>query len=382
MIELKNMSRINIFGDFCIKGAKSLCFAEDLKGALHDAALNMVNFEAPVKSSNARPIEKIGPCLCNDVEASMVLEEAGFNVFTLANNHAMDFGGDSLQYTISKFKNSTVAGAGTWDEAYQVKTVEVEGKRIGFLGLTHREFGVLTEQREGAAGTAWMMHPCVDKLIMDAKQNVDYLFVLPHAGVEHEAYPLPELVSLYRHYIDLGADGVFASHPHIPQGWETYHDNPIYYSLGNFCLDPVEKRERPFLKYGLMVSVAIEDGQIQTEVHYTKYDHESKVVSLTNDSFIVGHLQKVNQVMKDETAYMKEVNAYCERVLQGSSMAFARGGYYEYNTKTFIKQIIRKIIGRREQPNPLYVINLMQCESHRWAILRALKQRNNNFPQK
>ena len=70
----------------------------------------------------------------------------------------------------------------------------------------------------------------------------------------------------------------------------------------------------------------------------------------------------------------KEVNAYCERVLQGSSMAFARGGYYEYNTKTFIKQIIRKIIGKREQPNPNYIINLMQCETHRWAILRALRQ--------
>ena len=368
------MSLFNLFGDFCIKGAESLCFAQNLKGALKDASLNVVNFEAPVKSSDARPIEEIGPCLCNDEEAPMVLEGAGFNVFTLANNHAMDFGAESLLHTISMFKNSTVLGAGTWDEAYQVKTVEVEGKLIGFLGLTHREFGVLTEQREGAAGTAWLMHSCVDKLIMDAKKDVDYLFILPHAVLEHEAYPLPELVTLYRHYIDLGADGVFASHPHIPQGWETYKEKPIYYSLGNFCLDPVEKRERPFLKYGLMVSVTIEDEQIQTEVHYTKYDHENKVVSLTNDSFIVDHLQKVNQVMKDEAAYMKEVNAYCERVLQGSSMAFARGGYYEYNTKTFIKQIIRKIIGKREQPNPNYIINLMQCETHRWAILRALRQ--------
>ena len=365
---------INFCGDFLIKGIASLLLKEDLVVLFREASLNVVNFEGPVEYQCSKGIEKIGPCLCNDDEAPAVLEEAGFNVFTLANNHAMDFGGESLLHTISMFKNSTVIGAGTWDEAYQVKTVEVEGKRIGFLGLTHREFGVLTEQREGVVGTAWMMHPCVDKLIMDAKQNVDYLFILPHAGVEHEAYPLPELVTLYRHYIDLGADGVFASHPHIPQGWETYKEKPIYFSLGNFCLDPVEKRERPFLKYGLMVSVTIEDGHIQTEVHYTKYDHEKKVVSLTNDSFIVDHLQKVNQVMKDETAYMKEVNAYCERVLQGSSMAFARGGYYEYNTKTFIKQIIRKIIGKREQPNPLYVINLMQCESHRWAILRALRQ--------
>lgn len=368
------MRVVNIFGDFCINGAKSLSYAENLISALKDASINVVNFEAPVKLYEARPIEKIGPCLFNDEEAPRVLEVAGFNVFTLANNHAMDFGAESLLHTMSLLKKSMVLGAGTWEEAYRVKTVEVKGKRIGFLGLAHREFGVLTEQREGAVGTAWMLHPCVDKLIMDAKENVDYLFILPHAGVEHEAYPLPELVTLYRHYIDMGADGVFASHPHIPQGWETYHDKPIFYSLGNFCLDPVEKRERPFLKYGLMVSVKIEEGQIQTEVHYTKYDHEKKVVSLTNDSFIVDHLQKVNQVMKDEAAYMKEVNAYCERVLQGSSMAFARGGYYEYNTMRFIKQIIRKIIGKREQPNPNYIINLLQCESHRWAILRALRQ--------
>lgn len=374
--------QINVFGDFAINDFPKFHISLDLKSLIDTATFNVVNIESPVRKENAPCIKKVGPCMCNDALAPQVLEETGFNVFILANNHAMDYGEESLLHTASLFKNSTVVGAGAWEDAYRVKTLEVEGKRIGFLGLTHREFGVLADKHEGAVGTAWMMHPCVDKLIMDAKKVVDYLFILPHAGVEHEAYPLPELVSLYRHYIDLGADGVFASHPHIPQGWETYNEKPIYYSLGNFCLDPVEKRERPFLKYGLMVSVTIEDGQIQTEVHYTKYDHEKKVVSLTNDSFIVDHLNKVNQVMKDETAYMKEVNAYCERVLQGSSMAFARGGYYEYGTMRFIKQIIRKIIGKREQPNPLYIINLMQCESHRWAILRAMKQRNINFPQK
>ena len=370
------MITVSFFGDFCINKAKNLHFKEDLKPVLQEAALNVVNFEAPVKVLNAKGIVKIGPCLSNDALVPQILQETGFNAFTLANNHAMDYGEDSLLHTVSLFKSSMVVGAGIWEDAYRVKTVEVEGKRIGFLGLTHREFGVLADRHERIVGTAWMLHPCVDKLIIDAKKEVDYLFILPHAGVEHEAYPLPELISLYRHYIDIGADGVFASHPHIPQGWETYNDKPIYYSLGNFCLDPVEKRERPFLKYGLAVTVNLDGEKIKTDVHYTKYDHEQKVVSLTNDPFIVDHLDKVNQVMKDETAYLSEVNAYCERVLQENSLAFARGGYYEYGTMRFIKQIVRKIIGKREQPNPLYIINLMQCESHRWAILRALKQRS------
>ena len=37
-----------------------------------------------------------------------------------------------------------VVGAGTWVEAYQVKTINVGGKILGFLGLTHNEFGVLS----------------------------------------------------------------------------------------------------------------------------------------------------------------------------------------------------------------------------------------------
>ena len=370
-------TRINIFGDFCIKSVENLRFKEDLAQMLQAAALNVVNFEAPVRAENAVGIEKIGPCLSHEENAPDFLEKQGFGLITMANNHAMDFGEESLTHTISLFKNSTVVGAGTWEEAYRVKTVEIEGKKFGFLGLTHREFGVLDDERfeNQTVGTAWMLHPRVDKMIVDARKQVDYLFILPHAGVEHEAYPLPELVTLCRHYIDLGADGVFASHPHIPQGWETYREKPIFYSLGNFCLDPVEKRERPFLKYGLAVSVQVENGEIHSEVHYTKYDFEQKTVSLTDDSFIAGHLDEVNRVMQNQEAYLKKVDGYCERVLSNFSLFFAKAGYYEYDTLRFVKQLVRKMIDKREKPNPNYLVHLMRCESHRWAILRALENR-------
>ena len=369
------MSKIIILGDFCIKNVENLRFQENLTQMLQGAALNVVNVEAPVKAANAEEIEKIGPCLSLEENIPTFLESQGFGLITLANNHAMDFGGDSLLNTISLFKNSTVVGAGTWDEAYKVKSVEVGGKKIGFLGLTHYEFGVLADENEDSVGTAWMLHPCVDSVIIKAKMGVDYLFILPHAGVEHEAYPLPELVDLYRHYIDLGADGVFASHPHIPQGWETYREKPIFYSLGNFCLDPVEKRERPFLKYGLAASVEIENGEILSKVYYTKYDFETGIVGLTNDDFIVSHLEGLNETMANEEAYLKKVDAYCERVLDDFSPFFAKAGYYEYDTVRFVKQLVRKMIGKRERPNPNYFIHLMRCESHRWAILRALENR-------
>ena len=348
-----------------------------LEELLRGSDLNVVNFEAPVRAAGTEQIDKVGPCLFHEETAPKVLEDAGFNVITLANNHAMDYGAESLLLTKGLFKNCTVTGAGTWNEAYQVKTVEVGGKTLGFLGLTHNEFGVLNGGPDdgNAVGTAWMLHPCVDMLIADARKKTDYLFILPHAGVEHEAFPLPELRMLYRHFVDLGADGVFASHPHIPQGWETYRGKPIFYSLGNFCLDPVEKRERPFLKYGLMVSLEL-DPDIKVNVHFTKYDHEKREVSLTDDEMIVRHFEEVTRVLNDNDQYLKRVNAYCDRILREQSVGFARSGYFEYDTMKFAKQLIRTAIGRREKPNPNYLINLMRCESHRWAILRALENRN------
>lgn len=369
------MLSINVFGDFCVSQAADLHFSDDLRQMLQKGSLNVVNVEAPVRLGAATGIEKVGPCLSHDEGMPCTLEKQGFNVITMANNHAMDFGAESLLHTISLFKNSTVVGAGAWDEAYKVKVVEAGGKKIGFLGLTHNEFGVLDGESHQKAGTAWMLHPCVSRLIVSAKKDVDYLFVLPHAGVEHEAYPLPELRTLYREFVELGADGVFASHPHIPQGWEFYRERPIFYSLGNFCLDPVEKRERPFLNYGLLISLSIQDSKIDVTVHHTKYDHERKTAGLTTDEFIVKHIEQVNEVMQDEKHYLAEVDAYCERILNESWVSFARSGYFEYDTKRFVKQIVKKMLGKQEEPNPNYLINTMRCESHRWAILRGLRKK-------
>ena len=370
--------KVRFLGDFCIKSVKNLQFEKNLTQSFQGADLNIANLEAPVKIVGAKGIGKIGPCLSHEEDVPAFLEEHGFNVITLANNHTMDYGAESLLHTKSFFKSSVVVGAGDWREAYQVKTANVDGKKIGFLGLTHCEFGVLNDEfdKNQSVGTAWMLHPCVDKTIVEAKKEVDYLFILPHAGVEHEAYPLPELRRLYRHFIEMGADGVFASHPHIPQGWEYHQEKPIFYSLGNFCLDPVEKKERPFLKYGMMVSLTISDDKgMDVDVYYTKYDHVNKTVELTTDDFIVKHIEKVNQVMQDDGQYLAEVDAYCERILQEHWISFARSGYHTYDTKRFVGQIVRNLIGRQEKPDPNYLLNIIQCESHRWAILRALKNR-------
>lgn len=48
----------------------------------------------------------------------------------------------------------------------------------------------------------------------------DYLIVFNHGGVEYMDVPLPEWRDVYRLWIEMGADAVIASHPHVPQGYE------------------------------------------------------------------------------------------------------------------------------------------------------------------
>ena len=186
------MVNINILGDFCVKTLNGLAIGEELQGILNAGDINALNFEAPISVSNAKPILKSGPSLCQDPQAPCFLKDHKFNLFSLANNHAMDFGEDSLAKTMNAFGESATLGSGHWNEAYQYKVFIIDGLRIAFLALTQYEFGVLGEEQFDKYGTAWLCHPVVDELILAAKHENDNLIVLPHAGLEHYDYPLPE----------------------------------------------------------------------------------------------------------------------------------------------------------------------------------------------
>jgi poly-gamma-glutamate synthesis protein (capsule biosynthesis protein) len=73
--------------------------------------------------------------------------------------------------------------------------------------------------------------------ITAAKEQVDYLFVCVHWGVEHTTELTDYQVANGHAYIDAGADAVIGSHPHVLQGMEYYNGKPIFYSLGNFIFN-------------------------------------------------------------------------------------------------------------------------------------------------
>ena len=366
---------ISFLGDIKIDSPSRIIMDPTLAEELDKSAVNQANLEAPIRSVNAKGIMKSGPQLFHQRDVVDLLLNNKVSVLSLANNHMMDYGGDSLLYTKSLLEkqNCLTLGAGSWEDAYQIKYIEKQGVRIGFIAVTQHEFGVLDEEYDGKdqVGTAWMLHPCIDELIVEGRKQCDYLFILPHAGIENEYYPLPELRTLYRHWINMGADGVFASHPHTPQGWEMYNNKPICYSLGNFCFENHSKSLPPYWNYGLMAQVSLQEGRVEASIKYVRYDQENHQLRLTEEDGFCRHINEINRNLHDAEQYVNEVNTYCDRLADYYDLAFAKGGYYKYTTKKFATQLVKQIIGKRYKGNLNHALNTIRCEAHRWAIIRA-----------
>lgn len=365
------MAKINFFGDFKVNGVKHLNMSAELVCLLNTSDINVVNFEAPVKSKGS-PLKKSGPNICQHIEAPEWLEERGFNAVSLANNHVMDFGETGLAKTKEAFQSARLMGAGSWDEAYKIhEFITSDNQRIGIICCTHCEFGTLTNRN--AKGTAHALCSDIQRLISIGRSGFDALILFNHGGIEYIDIPLPEWREVYKLWIDLGADAVIASHPHVPQGYELYKDKPICYSLGNFCFDTL-KRGAPLHWYeSLCCTLNVTSAHnVKLDVRPIIYDAGNGYIKDNHDKAFIEHIEKMNAVLQDEEVYMKQVNNDVTRLLPHYKGLFSRGGFVTgLFQKEFAKGFAEGLIGKGFW-NYRHALNNIQCESHRWAIMRAL----------
>lgn len=372
------MVKINIVGDFYSYKINGITFSNELQQQINKADLNVINFEGPISVNSKKATRKSGPNIDQDTDVPVFLKKHGFKLFSLANNHSMDYGSQALDATINCLNEDCIVGAGLWHEAYKIKIFEIRGKKIGFLAITQFEFGVLDDIAfcENKKGAAWMGHPCIDKLIVDSKQQCDYLIVLPHAGLEYFTQPLPELRTLYHHFIDMGVDAVIAGHPHVPQPWEVYNRKPIAYSLGNFFFD--EECDKPLWNIGLMATLSLDEGEVCLHIQPLHFDTGTRFVDFIKDTKINLRLSEDLDIFSNQSAYIETVNRHCLSMQAYYDMLFEMSGYNKLSIKRCLGFIKRKLLGKTTFVDDSHFINSLRCEPHRWVLSRIyeLKDRN------
>ena len=233
-----NSLRITFCGDFVSFFPNRIQVDNEIVSILSQSDLNCINVEAPFSDGRIPRISKSGPSLYQSPDTAALVKKLGFNIVSLANNHIFDFGENAARQTADSFHDIEVVGLGSPEDVYQVRIINCNGYNIGILSGCQREFGAL-DSEIGKYGYAWINDCRVDRAIVSARSKCDYLFVCSHAGIEEVEIPLPEWRKRYRSLIDLGADCVIASHPHIVQGYEVYEGKRIYYSLGSCSITEI-----------------------------------------------------------------------------------------------------------------------------------------------
>ncbi len=230
---------------------------------LQRADLNILNLEGVFVPPRATPIVKDGGAL--PLPPNSLTALAPFGMVCLANNHIMDYGLPGLHHTLEVLHAQGIAWTGI--HAPQGAPASPPTPLPAWLHILNAAEGEEARARPGAPGA----HPldltacCAEVRQQHAAGKT--VIVILHAGREHWCFPAPYLQQAARRLAEAGATLVVGHHPHVPQGRETWHGTPIFYSLGNFALYPPTNWRWHTIGYGLEVRFSSPAAAPEITIH-------------------------------------------------------------------------------------------------------------------
>lgn len=220
---------------------------ENVKDIVQAADVAVLNQETIISESNEIRGANGGALLFNSPpEVADAVIDLGFDVFTMANNHLLDFGADALEESI-RFWNKkaeendlTVLGAYlNQEDADDIRIREVNGVKIAFLAYAEHINGF--EFPEGSPLRVVMNYEedVIERQIKEAKEKADAVIVSAHWGVEDTHLVSDDRIELANKMVNWGADVILGCHTHTAETmeWITRDDGSkgfVYYSMGNF----------------------------------------------------------------------------------------------------------------------------------------------------
>ncbi len=159
---------------------------------------------------------------------------AGFDVLSVANNHARDFGEEGRTATMAALDAAGIHHSGREGE---FASFEQQGRKIAVLAYAVTQKSNLLHDYELAVQTVAgfaATHDIVIVTFHGGAEGADVMHV-PFAEEEYYGEPRGDVARFSRSVVDAGADLVLGHGPHVVRGMELYKDRLIAYSLGNFA---------------------------------------------------------------------------------------------------------------------------------------------------
>ena len=206
---------------------------------LRKADVTFGNLEGTLLNEGGTPKRCNNPKVCyafrSPVHYVDNLVDAGFDMMSLANNHAGDMGDEGRDTTMNTLINAGILHAG---QVSMKTTIFVKDSvRYGLAAFAPNTNCVQINDLEGAREIVRQLDSLVDIVIVSFHGGAEGA-KFQHVPRTHEMYYGEDRGDVYEFshtLIDEGADIIFGHGPHVTRGMEVYNKRFISYSLGNFC---------------------------------------------------------------------------------------------------------------------------------------------------
>lgn len=220
---------------------------ENVKPIIESADVAVLNQETVISESNAVRGAEGGQLIFNSPpEVADAVIDAGFDVFTMANNHLLDMGASGLEESINFWNakaqenNLTVLGAYLNEEdSENIRIREVNGVKIAFLAYAEHINGFSIPADSPLRVVMTYEEDVMESQIKKAAEMADAVVVSAHWGVEDTHEVSDDRRELAEKMVNWGADVILGCHTHTAETmeWITRDDGSqgfVYYSMGNF----------------------------------------------------------------------------------------------------------------------------------------------------
>lgn len=272
---------------------------EHVRPVLAGGDLNVINLEAVLSDRSALG-DPFGKILIAPERYLKFLVENGINVVTTANNHALDHGTEAFGRSVDLLESHGIAVMGYKPDCYfqrEPVTVDVKGRKIGFLGFNISNFPDEDKRR------------VIDRIkttIAKSRSSVDTMVVSMHWGEEYTNIPPPYVIRFGREILNAGCDILHGHHSHQIQGVLQDQNRIFAPSLGNFIFDQRIRSN----SMTAVLSVAMGPDTLSHEYvpffMNSRYQPEpapelgrylQKINAYLSDSFLAGHEDRFAKVI-------------------------------------------------------------------------------------
>lgn len=216
-----------------------------------------------------------------------VFTDCGFNVVSIASNHAMDWGAEALLDTVDLLRGQgiqTVGAGRDLAESRQPAFIDCNGLRVAFLGycsILHEGYAATPDKPGVAPLRARTRYepvdyqPGVPPRIVTTPNEQDFAALLSDLRVAKEAadkvvlslhwgiHFVPRLIADYQKTvahaaIEAGADVILGHHAHVPKAIEVHAGRTCFYSLSNFIMSTPAKTEEAAVEFCARYGVVLD----------------------------------------------------------------------------------------------------------------------------